>query len=252
MVSIITPAYNVEHFISETIQSVINQTVTNWEMIIVDDGSSDNTRIIIQDFTAIDNRIKLLKHSQNLGTGIARNTGIKFATGNFIAFLDADDVWKPHKLETQLTFMKAHKIPISYSSYELIDEQSNALNKMILALPRITYNKQLKCNYIGNLTGLYNADVLGKLYLPEIAKRQDWVMWLNAIKKGGEARGIKEPLAKYRIRKNAISSNKVGLLKHNYNVYRKELKFSMVKSAAYLLLFLIEYFFIKPKQIKSI
>jgi glycosyltransferase involved in cell wall biosynthesis len=252
MVSIITPAYNVEHFISATIQSVINQTFTNWEMIIIDDGSSDNTLTIIQEFIAIDNRIKLLKHNQNFGSGFARNTGIKKAIGNYIAFLDADDLWVTHKLETQLTFMKVHKITISFSSYELIDEQGNALNKMILALPRVTYNKQLKCNYIGNLTGIYNAAILGKLYMPEIKKRQDWVMWLNAIKKGGEARGIKESLAKYRIRKDAVSSNKVGLLKHNYNVYRKELGFSMIKATAYLLLFLIEYFFIKSKQIKSI
>jgi glycosyltransferase involved in cell wall biosynthesis len=252
MVSIITPAYNVEHFISAAIQSVINQTFTNWEMIIVDDASEDNTCAIIQDFIAIDNRIKLLQHSQNLGTGVARNKGIKKATGNYIAFLDADDVWEPHKLETQLVFMEAHKIAISYSSYELIDEQGNALNKIVEALPRVTFNKQLKCNYIGNLTGMYNVDVLGKLYLPEITKRQDWVMWLKAIKKAGEARGIQESLAKYRIRKDAISSNKMSLLKHNFNVYRKELKFSMIKSTAYLVLFLLEYFFIKPKQIKSI
>jgi len=104
MVSIITPAYNAEHFISATIQSVISQTFTNWEMIIVDDGSSDNTCAIINNFVAIDNRINLLKHSQNLGTGVARNKGIKKATGNYIAFLDADDVWEPHKLEAQLVF----------------------------------------------------------------------------------------------------------------------------------------------------
>lgn len=252
MVSIITPAFNAENFISKTIHSVINQTYKNWELIIVDDGSSDCTYNIIEEFAAKDNRITLIKHNKTLGASVARNTAIEKAKGNFIAFLDADDLWKSHKLETQLTFMKENKIAICYSSYELIDEQGNSLNKMIQALPIISYKKQLKCNYIGNLTGMYNVDILGKIYLPEITKRQDWIMWLRAIKKAGEARGIKESLAKYRIRKNAISSNKTGLLKHNYNVYRKGLKFNTIKSVTYLLIFLYEYFFIKSKQTKAI
>ena len=133
--------------------------------------------------------------------------------------------------------MKANNVAISFSSYELIDENGKSLNKIIEALPRLTYAKQLKCNYIGNLTGMYNVAVLGKIYLPEITKRQDWVMWLRALKKTGEAKGIQQSLAKYRIRKDAISSKKIGLLKYNYNVYRKALIFSTPKAMFFLLMF---------------
>jgi glycosyltransferase involved in cell wall biosynthesis len=252
MVSIITPAFNAERYISETIQSVVSQTYSHWEMIIVDDGSIDNTRKIIKTFAAKDNRIKLLNHNTSLGPGTARNTAIKEATGDFIAFLDADDLWEKDKLEIQLQFMKANNVAISYSSYELIDENGKSLNKIIEALPRLTYDKQLKCNYIGNLTGIYNVTVLGKIWLPKITKRQDWIMWLTAIKKAGLAKGIQQSLAKYRIRKGAISSKKMGLLKYNYNVYRKALKFSTPKAMFFLLVFLYEYFFIKQKQTKAI
>ncbi len=249
MVSIITPAYNSENFISDSINSVINQTHKNWEMIIVDDGSLDNTYNIIKEFAVKENRIKLIKHNKNLGPGAARNTAIREAKGNFIAFLDADDLWESHKLTTQLAFMKENNASVSFSSYELIDEQGSNLHKRIQALSIIKYNKQLKCNYIGNLTGVYDVTALGKIYMPEIKKRQDWIMWLKAIEKAGEAKGIQESLAKYRIRKESLSSNKIDLLRHNYNVYRKALKFSTVKSVIYLLIFLYEYFFIKPKQI---
>jgi len=252
MVSIITPAYNVQRFITASIHSVLNQTYNNWEMIIVDDGSTDNTHNIIEGFSSKDKRIKLLRHKKTLGAALARNTAINAATGNFIAFLDADDLWEPHKLATQIEFMRANNVAISFTSYKLIDEGGNSLNKVVQALPVVDYKKQLKCNYIGNLTGIYNVDLLSKIEIPKIKKRQDWVMWLSAIEKAGEARGIKEVLASYRVRKNSVSSNKMGLFLHNYNVYRKALGFGRIKSVIYLLRFLYEFFFIKSKQIKSV
>ena len=252
MVSIITPAYNVQNFIATTVHSVLNQTYHNWEMIIVDDGSTDNTLNIIEAFSTKDKRIKLLKHKKSLGAGFARSTAINAATGNFIAFLDADDLWEPHKLATQIEFMITNNAAISFSSYQLIDENGNNLNKVVKALPIVNYKKQLKCNYIGNLTGIYNVSVLGKIEIPQIKKRQDWVMWLEAIQKAGEAKGMKEVLASYRVRKRSISSNKMGLLKYNYNVYRKALGFSRAKSLVCFSKFLYEYFFIKSKQIKSV
>ncbi len=251
MVSIITPAYNVQDFISASIQSVLSQTYSNWEMIIVDDGSTDQTYEIIERFSIKDKRIKPLKHNKSLGAGRARNTAIEFATGDFIAFLDADDLWKPNKLELQLKFMKENNAAICFSSYELIDEEGNKLNKTVQALPRLDYGKQLKCNYIGNLTGIYNARILGKITIPKIQKRQDWVMWLEAIKKAGEAKGMNDVLALYRVRKNSLSSNKLKLLSHNYNVYRKTLNFSRLKSLIYIFKFLYEYIFIKSRQIKK-
>tara|TARA_R110002073_G_scaffold56835_15_gene144536 strand:- start:79 stop:840 length:762 start_codon:yes stop_codon:yes gene_type:complete len=252
MVSIITPSYNSEQFIATTIQSVIDQTHKDWELILVDDASMDDTYSIISGFLKTDNRIQLLKQEKNLGTGAARNLAIKAAQGNYIAFLDADDVWKPTKLETQLKHMKNNKASICFSSYELINEQGEPLHKLVQALPKLSYQKQLKCNYIGNLTGIYNVDILGKAYMPEIRKRQDWVMWLHLLKKGSVAFGIKESLAYYRVRKDSVSSNKLNLIAYNFAVYRKALGFSFTKSTKYLALFLYEYFFVKSKQTKSI
>ncbi len=244
--------FNSEAFISETINSVINQTYLNWELLLVDDGSHDKTIEIANRYIAENNKIKLFKNATNQGAAISRNKGIKASKGDYIAFLDADDLWKPNKLETQITFMQTENCDICFSSYEQMDEAGKPLNKLVKALPELTYKKYLKSNYIGNLTGIYNAKVLGKITAPNLRKRQDWLLWLAAIKKSGKpAKGIQQSLAYYRVRKDSMSSNKMELLKHNYWVYKKGLGFSTIKSIFYMLLFLKEHFFIKSKQIIS-
>ncbi|WP_420571286.1 glycosyltransferase family 2 protein [Kordia sp.] len=248
LVSVITPTYNAQSFIAETIDSVRAQSYTNWEMIIVDDASSDKTVEILNQYAAIDDRIKVHLLQTNSGAAIARNSAIKKASGSYIAFLDADDLWKPEKLTKQLAFMQEKNIAVSFSSYELMDEDGKSLGKMVKALPKVDFSKMLKSNYVGNLTGIYNAQQLGKVYMPNIRKRQDWALWLTLIKKVGYAYSLEEPLAKYRVRENSISSNKLNLLKYNYTIYRKALKFGAFKSSLYLLRFLIEHFFIKPQQ----
>lgn len=252
MVSIVTPAYNSAEFLADAINSVLAQTFTNWELLIVNDGSTDKTQIIAEEYSKKDNRIRLLNHVRTQGAGVARNKAIAKAKGDYIAFLDADDKWKPEKLEKQLKLLRENDAAVCFSSYELIDEREQPLNTMIEALDKVSYQKQLKCNYIGNLTGIYDVKKLGKIYMPEIPKRQDWVLWLQAIEKGGDAIGIKESLAFYRVRKDSISSNKWKLIKHNFNVYRKTLKFGWIKSVRFILIFLYEYFFVKSKQIKKI
>ena len=253
LVSIITATYNSELFIEDTIQSVLYQTYKKWELIIIDDASNDSTIEIVLNYCEKYNNIKLLKNKVNQGAAVTRNKGIEAAIGNFIAFLDADDLWKPNKLEKQLKFMLDHKTNVSFSSYCLMDETGNSLGKIVEALPELSYKKFLKCNYIGNLTGMYNAKALGKIYSPNLRKRQDWLLWLKAVEKSkSPALGIKEPLAMYRIRENSISSNKINLLRYNYNVYRIGLKFSGVKSVYHLLIFLFEYFFVKSKQTVTI
>lgn len=245
--------YNSEAFISETIDSVINQTYKNWELILIDDCSTDDTIKAIQPFLDSGPNIKLIENSKNKGAAVSRNKGIEAANGDFIAFLDGDDLWKPNKLETQITFMKANNCDVCFSSYEQIDEKGKPLNKLVKALPNLPYKKYLKSNYIGNLTGVYNAKILGKITSFNLRKRQDWLLWLAAIKKSGKpARGIQESLAYYRVRKNSMSSNKVELIKHNYWVYKKGLGFSKVKSLYCMLVFLREHFFIKSKQTISI
>jgi glycosyltransferase involved in cell wall biosynthesis len=251
-VSVITPLFNSENYISETINSVINQTNQNWELLLIDDGSTDKTVEIVTNFMAQNQNIKLLKNDINFGAAISRNKGIDAAQGDYIAFLDADDIWKPEKLQVQIKFMQAQNGLVSFSSYEQINKYGQPLNLLIKALPELTYKKQLKSNYIGNLTGMYNAKVLGKIKAPNLRKRQDWLLWLNAIEKSGKpAIGIQESLAYYRVRTDSMSSNKMNLLKHNYLVYRKGLGFSTLKSVYCMLVFLYEHFFVKSKQVVS-
>ena len=242
--------FNSEDFISETIASVINQTYKNWELLLIDDGSTDGTIDLVQPFLNSHSNIKLLKNETNAGAAISRNKGLREAKGDYIAFLDADDLWKPTKLEVQLAFMKANKCDVSFTSYELINESGKMLNKAKIALKSVSFRKELKSNYIGNLTGMYHAKVLGEIATPNLRKRQDWLLWLAAIKKSGKpAQGIQESLAYYRIRENSMSANKFSLVKHNYWVYKKGLGFSILKSMYCMVVFLKEHFFVKPKEV---
>ncbi len=251
LISIITPSYNSEQFIAETIASVQAQTYNNWEMIIVDDASSDTTQQIIEKHAQQDSRIKYHFLTENSGAAVARNKATELAKGAFVAFLDADDLWMPQKLEKQLVFMNQHSAAVCFSSYDMIDEQGETLYKRVVALKELSYDKQLVSNYVGNLTGIYNVEKLGKLFSPNIRKRQDWALWLKSIEKAGMAYGIKEPLAYYRVRTGSMSSNKLNLLKHNYIFYRKALNFGVFKSCLYLIRFLIEHFLVKSKQITT-
>lgn len=248
LVSVIMPAYNAAQFIAESIKSVQQQNYPHWELIVIDDASRDESTAIVREFMAGDDRIKLHVLPTNQGAGFARNIGIKAATGDFISFLDADDLWKPHKLEKQLELMAHENVEVCYASYELMDEEGKGLNTQIKALKELSFNKLRKANYIGNLTGIYNAQALGKIYCPLIRKRQDWGLWLLAMQKAGIAKGIQEPLASYRERKSSISRNKFEMLKYNYRVYKKVLKYSSLKSLFWMLLFLWEQLFIKQKQ----
>ncbi|MDO6759760.1 glycosyltransferase family 2 protein [Tamlana sp. 2_MG-2023] len=252
LVTVITPMHDSEAYISESINSVLNQSYKNWELILIDDYSQDKTLKIIQPLIEPYSNIKLFKNSKNLGAAISRNRGIEAAKGDYIAFLDADDLWKPNKLEVQIEFMKTHDCDVCFSSYDFIDVLGNSLDKTSHALKELSYNKLLKSNYIGNLTGVYHAKRLGKIASPNLRKRQDWLLWLTAIKKSGKpALGISESLAYYRVRDDSMSSNKLELIKHNYWVYQKGLGFSKLKSYYWMLVFLKEHFLVKSKQIRS-
>lgn len=249
-VSIITPLYNSEQYIYQTIESVLKQTYQDWELILIDDASTDKTLIVVDQLIKENTKIKLIKNEKNLGAAISRNKAIKEAQGDYIAFLDADDVWKPKKLKLQLEVMQLENVDVCFSSYEQIDASGKSLNKTVKALPLLTYSKLLKSNYVGNLTGIYNAKALGEIQTPNLRKRQDWLLWLEVIKRSKKpAVGIQESLAFYRVRKDSMSSNKLNLLKHNYWVYKKGLGYSTLKSFYRMAIFLIEHFFIKQKQI---
>ena len=250
LVSIITPCYNSEKFILETIQSVQNQTYENWEMIIVDDASIDKTVFIAEQFALNDNRIKIFKLEKNVGTGIARNKALDIASGKYISFLDADDMWKSEKLKKQILFMQKNNLPFTFSFYDCIDEQSKTMNKRVEAPLILTYKRLFFCNYIGNLTGIYDVDYFGKITISSIRKRQDWMLWLTILKKMKSAKVVPESLALYRVRQNSISASKIELLKHNFAVYRKFHGYNLVVSLFYMVGFLFTQLLIKPTYIK--
>ncbi len=245
--------FNNEAVIEETIHSVISQTHSNWELILVDDGSTDETMNKIEGLLKIDDRIKLFKHAKNKGAAEARNLGTQMAVGKYIAFLDADDLWKENKLELQVDILNNRTADVCFGSYELINSKSQSIKKKVQALNTLTYKKLLKANYIGNLTGIYNCETLGKIYTKDLKKRQDWLLWLEALNRSEKpALGIIETIAFYRISEGSLSSNKTNLIKHNFNVYKRGLGFSHLKASAYLIQFLYEHLFVKSRLIKTI
>ncbi len=220
LVSIITPSYNTAKYISETIKSVLAQTYTNWEMIIVDDCSTDNTDEVVQQFLG-DSRIRYLKNSQNSGAAISRNYALREARGKWIAFLDSDDVWLPEKLEKQITFMKQRGYHFSYTQYEEIDEKSNHSGVIIKGPKRITKCGMYNYCWPGCLTVMYDAEAVGLLQITDIKKNNDYAMWLKVCKKC-DCYLLQEVLAKYRRgRVGSISTHSyLKLIKWHYRLYR--------------------------------
>jgi len=229
LISIITPSYNSEQFIAKTIDSVINQSHQNWEMIIIDDLSTDNSCEIIENYKATDPRIKLIKSKINQGPAYSRNSGIELAKGRYIAFLDSDDLWKPEKLKHQLEAFKETGTAISFSAYEWINENGNPLNKTIFVKKNINYSDMLNYNHIGCLTAIYDTHQTGKVYFKKIG-HEDYIMWLSIIKLGHSATGINNVLAQYRIRTGSVSSNKLKMTKYQWHIYRKIENLGLIKS----------------------
>lgn len=244
LVSIITPVYNAESTLTETILSVLNQDYQNWELLLIDDFSIDNSANIIKEFETKDNRIKGFYFKENKGAAVSRNVAIKHALGNYIAFIDADDLWKPEKLSEQIVFMQTNKIAFSFCEYELITHDGKYLKKYVPCPEFITYHQLLKANTIGCLTAIYDAKKLGKLFMPEIRKRQDYGLWLDILKKTTEVKGLKKNLAVYRLADKSLSSNKFLVFKYNWVIYRKFQGLSFLKSIYYF------FFFVYYKTIK--
>ncbi len=237
-VSIIIPVYNAEKFIGKTIESVLNQTYKNWEILIFNDKSKDNSLKIIKKYSEKDKRIKVVDSKENVGVVAARNKLIEIATGEFIAFLDADDYWKQNKLEKQIKFMLKNNALISCTEYTRVTEDEKEINDIIIK-EIITYEDMLKNNYLGCLTVIYNANKLGKRYFKEREKNEDYVLWLEIVKETKIIFGLKENLAFYRVLNNSRSSNKIKAAKDRWNVYRKIERLSLFKSIYYFLQYVI-------------
>jgi len=220
LISVITPAYNAARFISETIDSVRQQTYLNWEMIIVDDCSTDRTAEIVEEYIQKDHRIHFIQLEKNSGSAIARNTAMDHAKGDFIAFLDSDDLWYPEKLEKQLKFMQKNDIAFSFTKYVRMREDGTLTKGITKAPPKIGYEQLMKHCVIGCLTVMLDMRKIGAMRMINIRTRQDYVFWLHITKRGIPAYGLPEVLAKYRLVEGSISSNKLKAAKKNWHVYR--------------------------------
>lgn len=220
LVSIIMPSWNTAKFIAESIQSVINQTYTNWELLIVDDCSTDKTDRVVEPFL-IDARIKYFKNEKNSGAALTRNRAMREAKGEWIAFLDSDDLWMPEKLERQIGFMQEHGHVLSFTEYEKIDEENQPLNIYVSGPDIVNRRKMYRYDYIGQLTMMYSAKHFGLIQIKDIKKNNDYAIRLQLYKKHGtQAHLLKEKLAKYRVRKKSISHDKLNKkLKSHYDLF---------------------------------
>lgn len=244
MVSVIIPVYNSQEYIEECIGSVLNQTFTEWELILIDDYSDDFSRKIIQKYAKLDARIKFYFYDNNVGAGIARNKGIEMAQNRFIAFLDSDDFWHKDKLELQINFMLLNNVGFSFTQFFELDK-SNIATKIIIPPEIVSSFSLLFNNYIKTLTVIYDTKKTGKIYMPSYRKRQDWGMWFNLLKKSEKAHCLSIPLAFYRTSNNSLSKNKLQLLKENFNFYRNYFNKTVISSFVMMILFLIFHFYFK-------
>ena len=220
LVSIIMPSYNTGRFISETIESVLAQSYSNWELIIVDDCSTDNTDEVIEDYIS-DDRIKYIKNDKNSGAAISRNRALREAKGKWIAFLDSDDLWESQKLEKQITFMENYKYRFSYTNYIEIDEDSIFNGKCVTGPKRITKHGMYNYCWMGCLTVMYDAEAIGLVQIEDIKKNNDYAMWLKICKKAN-CYLLDETLARYRKRSGSISNHGyMKLIKWHYKLYRE-------------------------------
>lgn len=231
LVSIITPVYNCEKLIEETINSVIDQTYSNWEMILVDDCTLDNSYSIIQKYLEKDKRVRYYKLKENSGAAVARNKALKESKGRFVAYLDADDKWKKNKLEKQVNFMLKNGYAFTCTDYEKIDEKGKRL-KIVKIPKKVDYNLFLRNTIIQTVGVMVDTKITGKdlLVMPNIRRRQDAATWCQLLKNGYDCYEVPEVLSYYRVVSNSLSSNKFKAIKMNWYWYRKIEKLSLLKA----------------------
>jgi teichuronic acid biosynthesis glycosyltransferase TuaG len=220
-------------YVSDSIKSVIAQTYPHWELLIVDDASTDETVNIIKSYAQADSRIKLAIKKQNSGISDTRNQCIQMAQGQFLAFLDADDIWHPEKLEKQLSFMLAKNIGFTYSTYDWIDEDGKIMNKFINTIGNLDYKTYLRNTIIGCSTVMVNKAITGDVFVPKFRTSEDTATWLDILRKGLMAYAIDESLVSYRIRRKSASSNKIRASIDLWKVYRQHEKLPFFKAIYY-------------------
>ena len=246
LISVITPTYNCAAFIGQTIESVQAQTYANWEMIIVDDCSTDDTRQVVARYASEDPRIRYTCLAQNAGEASERTEAMRLAEGEYMAFCDSDDLWYPEKLEKQLRFMQQNGYAFTCTMYEQIDEDGALTGRQIRVVKKTDYNRLLLDCPVGNSTVMYSVRAMGKFQVPNIRKRNDDALWLTMLKKEKYIYGMPEVLMRYRIRHNSISSNKWSLVRYHWQLYRDIEHLSVLRSAFHVCVWgLIKLFHIK-------
>lgn len=230
LVSIIMPLFNAERYVAQSIESVLAQTYTNWELLVSDDHSTDNSVEIVKSFVDNDKRIKLFESEKNQGIAMTRNISIEHAKGRFVAFLDNDDIWMPEKLEKQLKFMLDKNCGFSYTSYELVDNKGVSKNKIIKTIGILDYKKYSRNTIIGCGTVMLDSDIVGDFRMPLFGTSDDMALWLNILRRGVKAYPVEEVLQKYRVTKNSASSNKINAARDVWRVYRENEQMPWLKA----------------------
>ena len=232
-VSVIMPTYNCGKYIAASVESVLHQTVGDWELEIVDDCSTDNTEEVLKPYLESDSRIHFFRLPQNGGPSVARTEAMRRSTGRYIAFLDSDDLWDSNKLEKQLAYMEATDAPFSCTGYRIMDVNGNDLHTAAIPPQKTNYRKCIMLsNPIGNLTVMVNQEKLGKFEVPYIRKRNDFALWLQILKKTKYCYGMEDVLATYRLgREGSVSSNKLKQAGYHWQLYHEIEKHGLVRSA---------------------
>ena len=221
LVSIIMPAYRCAAYLPYSVASVRAQSWSNWELLIADDCSPDDTYETAARLAREDERIRLLQTPDNSGPAAARNLALSNARGSYVAFLDSDDLWKPEKLSRQIAFMERTGAKFSCTAYDRISQDGKRILGRVTPFKKADYNKVLyMANPVGNSTAMYDRDALGEFRVPPIRKRNDFALWLSVLKKTDYVWGMGECLGSYRVQENSVSSNKVDLLRYQWQLYR--------------------------------
>lgn len=232
-VSIITPVYNADKFLVLTYESVASQTFKNWEWILIDDCSSDKSWESMLELQKKDSRVKVFQNESNQGSGKTRNKAIEIAEGRFIAFLDSDDIWHKDKLAIQIDFMLSNNIAFSHTSYGYLDEAGNKIKETFRVRSKVGYKDLLKRTEISCLTAVYDSKLIGKYYMSEHRRKQDYALWLSILKDGHDSYGIDRELAFYRQVKNSATSKKYTLVFKHITFLEQTQGFSKLKAMYY-------------------
>lgn len=232
-VSIITPVFNASRFLEETAKSVLDQSYSNWEWLLIDDCSQDNSWAIMQELAQKDPRIRIYQNDTNMRAGKTRNRAIDLAEGRFIAFLDSDDMWHTEKLKVQIPFMLDNNYSFSHTSYGYLDEEGRNIKSTLHVSKEVDYQHLLKYTEISCLTAVYDTQNIGKWYMSEHARKQDYALWLSILKSGVKSYGIDQELAYYRQVKGSATSKKYKLIWKHVIFLKQTQGFSTLKAIYY-------------------